>query len=463
MSNINFFRMMAGNGASSNPAQIPCNAGSISFAGGPGYFESEAVVLGEGIGAVTCSFNSRSVPDRFRLVWSGSTVADSSIVGDSLKTIGGYSSSMGSLTGSNVLNKYNWQNSQGIWTTGSTTETVVYTTASFPPQSSDNGLFRRNNASSATGSALRTLGGLPTSPTGSGAVNYIYDNPGWKVENGIHGYTSNVTDPIFVSPGSLELGNWGAQKGVLPNSPVFSGPNYSASCVDGNVQLTFYKHTKFPSSFKIIVEGIPGTTVWDLFSVSCPTGATVNSSSLKLSNGAAAATVVYHTAPTFDLRPGMKCYYDIALTQPVSSSAVITTTTNYQNETFSNEQFLLTPNYQIMVGMKVTGNGIPANSYIVDATDDSGEFYGFNQNVQFYQNDTYTYTLPNKSLIVSGSLPTNPPSSGYVGDQYSFANPNLENTQGFLTFYDGSDDDLKGMILTASACTSLLVSQSNYP
>ena len=90
MSNLNFFRVMQ---ASNFDAQsIPCNAGSVSFSGGQGYYVAQAVVLGEGIGPVTCSFQAFNVPDRFSLEWSGSRVADSLFVGDALKSL---SSSLG--------------------------------------------------------------------------------------------------------------------------------------------------------------------------------------------------------------------------------------------------------------------------------------------------------------------------------------------------------------------------------
>ena len=85
MSNINFFRVMQR--SLYPPSLIPCNAGSISFNGLAGIFYAEAIVLGNAIGPVTASFNARGIPDRFRLVWSGSTVADSLFVGDNLATL----------------------------------------------------------------------------------------------------------------------------------------------------------------------------------------------------------------------------------------------------------------------------------------------------------------------------------------------------------------------------------------
>tara|TARA_Y100000356_G_C11253986_1_gene288896 strand:- start:699 stop:1763 length:1065 start_codon:yes stop_codon:yes gene_type:complete len=349
MANLNFYRILAGLGSNWNPTTVPCNAGSISFSGGKGYYEAEAIVLGEGIGPVTCSFNAQTVPDRFRLVWSGSTVADSLIVGDGLKSVSGYNSYNSSLGGDNVLTRYQYNYTDNVWDTGSTT-TVTYGSASFPPQSSDTGNFRRDNGDTVFGSGDE--------------IKLVWQNPGWNA-----GGTS----------GKLESGNWGAQKGVVPNWPVGSGPNYSQSCVEGNVLLSFYKHTKYPTSFSIIIEGATNGTAWNLFSVSCPTGNSVNSSSISL-NGQAVGTTIYHAAPTFDLRPGMKCYYDSAMTQPISSSQT--------------------------------------------------------------NNDLY-----------SGSFPTNPPSSGDLGDgTYAFGNKFVSGTTGFpnLVFYSGTDTHQKGMLLSMS-------------
>tara|TARA_R110002012_G_scaffold7236_1_gene34189 strand:+ start:1352 stop:2416 length:1065 start_codon:yes stop_codon:yes gene_type:complete len=349
MANVNFFRILAGNGSNWNPTTVPCNAGSISFNGNQGYYEAEAVVLGEGIGPVTCSFNAQSVPDRFRLEWSGSTVADSLIVGDSLKSLGSYNSYTNSLAGDNNLTRYQYDYADSVFDNTGATETVTYTSASFPPQSSDTGDFRRDN------------GDTSFEPDdGNLMVNLYWDNPGWSSKG---------------QKGKLESGNWGAQTGVVPNFPVGSGPNYSQSCVEGNVLLSFYKHTRYPTTFKIVIEGATSGTAWNLFSVSCPTGTSLNSSSISL-NGAAVGTTIYHAAPTFSLRPGMKCYYDSAMTQPVSSSQ---------------------------------------------------------QGNQLY----------------SGSFPTNPPSTGYFGINYGFANSFAFGTPS-LGFYSGTDTHQKGMITTMS-------------
>ena len=273
MSNLNFFRVMQ---ASNFDAQsIPCNAGSVSFSGGKGYYVAQAVVLGEGIGPVTCSFNAQSVPDRFRLYWSGSTVADSLVVGDGLKTPSSYNSYTSSFSSVTSLTEYNYNYSKNEWTTGSA-QSVSYNSASFPPQSADTGNFRRDN-----------------------------------------GDPNEVNLTLSSSVGHLQYGNWGAQKGVVPNFPVGSGQNYSQSCVEGNVLLSFYKHTKLPTTFDIIIEGPDNGTAWDLFSVSCPTDSTVFSSSVL---DAGTERIVYHTAPTFDLRPGMTLYSDSALQHPASGS-----------------------------------------------------------------------------------------------------------------------------------------------
>ena len=65
--------------------------------------------------------------------------------------------------------------------------------------------------------------------------------------------------------------------------------------------------TKFPTTFDIIIEGPTGGTAWDLFSVSCPTGTTLHSSSV---SDQGTLRTIFHTAPTFDLRPGMTVYSD---------------------------------------------------------------------------------------------------------------------------------------------------------
>ena len=281
MSNLNFFRVMQ---ASNFDAQsIPCNAGSVSFSGGQGYYVAQAVVLGEGIGPVTCSFQAFNVPDRFSLEWSGSRVADSLFVGDHLKSVSQYNSYTSSISATSNLTTFNYNFSKDEWSTGSA-QSVSYDSASFPPQSADNGPFTRT-------------------VTVTGSTETLF---------------SMTTASNFVRDGSPTRGNWGAQYGVVPDFPVLSGQNYSSSCVDGNVLLSFYKHTKFPTTFDIIIEGPVTGTGWNLESVSCPTDSTLNSSSV---DDAGTNVTVFHTAPTFDLRPGMKVYYDSNLTQPFSSSA----------------------------------------------------------------------------------------------------------------------------------------------
>ena len=346
MSNLNFFRVMQ---ASNFDAQsIPCNAGDVSFSGGAGYYVATAVVLGDSIGPVTASFNSQGIPDRFQLRWGGKIVADSLFVGDSLdnslSTYNSYTSSIGNVSN---LTQYNYDYSTNSWSTGSAVS-VSYTSASFPPYSANGGAYRRNNGDTAVGN--------------SGA-QYVLTS------------TNNGFKPLT---GSLEQGNWGGQYGVNSDYPNLSG---GANALDGDVQLKFFKHTKFPTTFDIIVHGPSTGTAWSLSSISCPTENAAHSSSIYTASFSSGLKTIYHQCPTYDLRPGMFCYYDEQLTQPFSSSL------------------------------------------------------SFN-------------------LIVSASLPTNPPSSGDVSNfDYGFQNTDLADsgTQAFLTFYDGNDANLKGMIMTCSA------------
>ena len=126
MSNLNFFRVMQ---ASQFDAQsVPCNAGSIDFDGASGYYVAKAIVLGDGIGPVTCSFNAQGIPDRFRLYWSGSTVADSLFVGDSLKNIGNYHTYTSSFSSVSNLTSYNYNYTQDEWSAGSA-KSVSYNSA----------------------------------------------------------------------------------------------------------------------------------------------------------------------------------------------------------------------------------------------------------------------------------------------------------------------------------------------
>lgn len=205
MSNINFFRVMQR--SLYPPALIPCNAGSISFNGGKGVYYAQAIVLGNAIGPVTASFDSFNIPDRFRLVWSGSVVADSLFVGDYLSNQSSYNSYTQSISNeTGPLNRYDWDNQQQTFVQNGTVP-VSYSSADFPPYNLSN---TRGN-------------GTPT-------------------------------------------GNHGNQIGVLANIPAAS--SYST---DGNVDLCFYKSTEFPTTFTIIIDGPDTSTGWELISISCPT------------------------------------------------------------------------------------------------------------------------------------------------------------------------------------------------
>lgn len=259
MSNLNFFRVMAGNGSNVNSQDIQCNAGNISFDGGPGIFYATAVVLGSGIGPITASFEARNVPDRFRLVWSGSTVADSLFVGDRLETKNLYDGYTGSISNVTSLTRKNW-NQQADTFVNASAESVSYTSASFPPYPGSPFTKTRGNTATVVGERV----------------------------NG--------------------QGNHGAQKGVLNAYPLFS-----SSCVNGQVKLCFFKHTTEPTSFDLIIDGPDSGTLWDLESLTCPGNDTsLHSSSIMDINGD--IVEVYHTAPSFDLDVGMTLYENSALT-----------------------------------------------------------------------------------------------------------------------------------------------------
>lgn len=293
MSNINFFRMMAGNGSQFNSQDIPCNAGGIDFDGNEGVFYATAVVLGTGIGPITASFNAQSIPDRFRLVWSGSTVADSLFVGDSLNNQTTYNNYTGSIITASSLTRYNWNQQADTFQSGNA-ESVTYTSASFPPF--PNSILTRGNSNVAVNERV----------------------------NGV--------------------GNHGAQKGVLNYFPQFS-----SSCVDGNVKLCFFKHTTEPSTFQMVIDGPAGGTAWDLFSVSCPGNDTsLHSSSIMDKDGDTA--IIYHTAPSFDLDVGMTLYENSALTTKFISSG-----------TYSTSSFWGSDNSMLVSGSTILGTAYPFN------------------------------------------------------------------------------------------------------
>lgn len=365
MSNLNFFRVMQ---ASNFDAQsIPCNAGDVSFSGGAGYYVATAVVIGEGIGPVTASFNSLGVPDQFQLYWSGSVVADSLMVGDNLVSSATYNFYTGSYGNVSNLTRYDYDFSTDSWTTGSA-QSVNYTSASFPPYSiaGVNGDFTRDKGETLSQTSLEAEYRWMLYATSS-------IHPGHKI----------------IKPGTsiaIEKANYGGQLGVNPDFPTISAPG-GAFAGDGNVQLKFFKHTKFPTTFDIIIQGPANGTAWSLTELTCPTENSVNSSSIQGLPGGFSVErrTIYHHAPTFDLRPGMKVYFDANLTQPVTGSY------------------------------------------------------------------TEFATLP----LISGSFPTNPPSTGPISNAangYAFANTPIAGAPNpYLTIYSGSDADLQGFILTCSA------------
>ena len=160
MSNINFFRVMQR--SLYPPALIPCNAGSISFSGTAGIYYAEAIVLGNAIGPVTASFDSYNIPDRFRLVWSGSTVAVSLFVGDRLSNQTNYNNDVYNISQVTSLTRFDWDNQQQKWITGSS-EAVSYSSATFPPYNLSN---TRGNGTP-TGNHGNQFGVLPNVPAAS--------------------------------------------------------------------------------------------------------------------------------------------------------------------------------------------------------------------------------------------------------------------------------------------------------
>ena len=299
MSNINFFRVLAGNGSNFNSQDIPCNAGGIDFSGQEGIFYATAVVLGTGIGPITASFDSVNIADRFSLVWSGSTVADSLFVGDSLqnKTASpyGYDAMTASVSLVTSLTRSNW-NQQGDIFQPANVENVSYSSASFPPYPGDPFTKTRGNSAAVVGERV----------------------------NGV--------------------GNHGAQKGVLNYFPQFS-----SSCVDGNVKLCFFKHTAEPTNFQIVIDGPDDSTGWELFSLSCPGNDTsLHSSSIMDKNGDTA--IIYHTAPSFDLDIGMTLYENSALTTKFISSG-----------TYSTSSFWGSDKSMLVSGSTILGTAYPFN------------------------------------------------------------------------------------------------------
>ena len=296
MSNLNFFRIMAGNGSNVNSQDIQCNAGNISFDGGPGIFYATAVVLGSGIGPITASFEARNVPDRFRLVWSGSTVADSLFVGDQLETKSSYDGYTGSISNVTSLTRKNWNQQAEVFVNASA-ESVSYTSASFPPYPGSPFTKTRGNTATVVGERV----------------------------NG--------------------QGNHGAQKGVLNAFPQFS-----SSCVNGQVKLCFFKHTTEPTEFELRIDGPDSGTLWDLLSLTCPGNDTsLHSSSIMDINGD--IVEVYHTAPSFDLDVGMTLYENSALTTKFTAGG-----------TYSTSSFWGSDKSMLVSGSSILGTNYPFNN-----------------------------------------------------------------------------------------------------
>tara|TARA_Y100001972_G_scaffold54067_1_gene66694 strand:- start:1548 stop:2165 length:618 start_codon:yes stop_codon:yes gene_type:complete len=128
---INFFRVMQH--SQFPPETVPCNAATVNFTGSQGVFLAEAIVLGNGIGGVTASFNSFNIVDRFQLIYDGSIVADSLFVGGLLSSTGGYNTEVAQLSGPQTQSIFKFNYATQIFTDTGQTEEFLITSASFPP------------------------------------------------------------------------------------------------------------------------------------------------------------------------------------------------------------------------------------------------------------------------------------------------------------------------------------------
>ena len=140
-------------------------------------------------------------------------------------------------------------------------------------------------------------------------------------------------------------GNHGAQKGVLNAFPQFS-----SSCVNGQVKLCFFKHTTEPTEFELRIDGPDSGTLWDLLSLTCPGNDTsLHSSSIMDINGD--IVEVYHTAPSFDLDVGMTLYENSALTTKFTAGG-----------TYSTSSFWGSDKSMLVSGSSILGTNYPFNN-----------------------------------------------------------------------------------------------------
>ena len=158
---LNFFRVMQHSQFPSTT--IPCNAANVSFSGNNGVFLAEAIVLGNGIGGVTASFNSLNQPDRFQLIWDGKVVADSLFVGDDLiGTLTSYNTEVNTITGTTTQDVYTYNFASNTFTDSGTNETNTWAASDVAPYSNGTTNLRSNGSN---GNQVGVLANLPSAAT----------------------------------------------------------------------------------------------------------------------------------------------------------------------------------------------------------------------------------------------------------------------------------------------------------
>ena len=158
---INFFRTMQH--SQFPPTTVPCNAANVNFSGTNGIFLAEAIVLGDGVGGVTASFDSIGQPDRFQLIWNGSVVADSLFVGDDLiGSLTSYNTEVGTITGEVTQTIFTFDNSTDTFTNTGTTETNTWVASNIAPYSDGTTNLRSNGSN---GAQVGVLANLPSATT----------------------------------------------------------------------------------------------------------------------------------------------------------------------------------------------------------------------------------------------------------------------------------------------------------
>jgi len=164
--NRNWYYIKQGASGSIPPATVSCAAGSLSFSGGKGIYIASAITVGSGIGPVTASFDSVTIPDRIQIEYNGTIVADSLFVGDGLASQPAY---INEILAATSLPVYQYNGSG--FTSAGYSQNVSYTRADI----------------AYTGSAYNRSGNYGTGGgNGPGQIGVIqnYPSPGDLVYNG---------------------------------------------------------------------------------------------------------------------------------------------------------------------------------------------------------------------------------------------------------------------------------------